>query len=134
MNPMTPHLDSLSQGACFLSETLIMLSQSIAPDRWYPAIWLPARVGHVTVTKSGLNCMRWDVPGRHSFSQDSQYADGYISAAANYCRNPASSTPWPWCIPLERNMWEYCDFDTLACRRGERQQYVWNSFCAIISM
>ena len=53
----------------------------------------------------------------HLLTADSLYADGSMSAAANNCRNPGGVHPWPWCLPVERGMWEYCSFDGLVCRR-----------------
>ena len=61
------------------------------------------------MTVSGRTCQRWDSqsPHTHSYNSDSQFPDETVSAAADYCRNPAGAFQTPWCYTMEAHM-EYC--------------------------
>ena len=74
-------------------------------------------VGKRAITRSGRTCQRWTCqsPHSHQFVDDSQFPDGSVDAADNYCRNPGGLRQGPWCYTLgEDVIWEYCDISS--CR------------------
>uniref|UniRef100_A0A7S1G0X7 Kringle domain-containing protein n=1 Tax=Corethron hystrix TaxID=216773 RepID=A0A7S1G0X7_9STRA len=61
------------------------------------------------VTKSGLQCQRWDeqAPQKHSRTRKNFPESNLIE---NYCRNPDDETGGAWCYTTDPNKrWEYCD-------------------------
>ncbi|XP_077990235.1 uncharacterized protein LOC144444621 [Glandiceps talaboti] len=61
--------------------------------------------GHVSQTRNGKTCQRWDVqyPHEHSYRGDDFLVDH------NYCRNPSGANR-PWCYTTDPDIrWEYCD-------------------------
>ena len=65
--------------------------------------------GTVHVTKSGLQCQRWDSqsPHRHSLTPGNYPKAGLVS---NYCRNPDGEPHGPWCYTTSASKrMEYCD-------------------------
>ncbi len=65
--------------------------------------------GDIAVTKSGLECQRWDSQSPHSHSRTRKnYPDAGLSE--NYCRNPDNEPGGAWCYTTDPNKrWEYCD-------------------------
>lgn len=69
--------------------------------------------GKTSTTVSGRTCQVWtsktpQVP--RSDLADSQFPDGSIAAANNYCRNPDGEPDGPWCYTTDPDKrWEYCD-------------------------
>ena len=62
-------------------------------------------------TQSGRVCQRWDkqFPHKHNYNEASMYPDATVRSAKNYCRNPDSEEPKPWCYTTDPDVrWEYC--------------------------
>ena len=69
--------------------------------------------GTTQVTSSGLVCQKWNVDNPHeryaAATNSSNFPDGNLEEAWNYCRNPNGS-PSPWCYTTEKSVvWEACD-------------------------
>ena len=67
----------------------------------------------LSVTQAGFQCQRWDsmTPHRHIQYPDSDFPDGSVAAANNYCRNPTSTEEpnGPWCYTTNPDIpWDYC--------------------------
>jgi len=64
-------------------------------------------MGTMTTTVNGYTCRPWTP---YSAARvDSNYPDGSIAAASNYCRNTDSDGSGPWCYTTDPNKnWEYC--------------------------
>ena len=80
-------------------------------------------VGNRSVTKSGRTCQMWSsqYPHRHiAGTQDSQFPDGSVTAAHNYCRDPGSRG-YLWCYTTDPKIdLEICDFNI--CDNNETGQ------------
>ncbi|KAL4237776.1 hypothetical protein ACF0H5_002488 [Mactra antiquata] len=67
--------------------------------------------GTLASTYKGKTCQRWDsqYPNEHEYTKASQYPDGSLTAAANYCRDPSDSG-YTWCyIADSYKEWGVCD-------------------------
>ncbi|KAJ2954274.1 hypothetical protein O0L34_g2525 [Tuta absoluta] len=54
--------------------------------------------GAISHSSQGLRCLRWtSVTRPFSSLKDSDFADGSITKAKNYCRNPTKDVDGPWC-------------------------------------
>ncbi len=69
--------------------------------------------GSHSVTRTGLECQRWDAqtPHQHSFTDPSIfYGTESISELENYCRKPQGDKVLPWCFTIDpQQPWQYCD-------------------------
>ena len=69
-------------------------------------------MGTLRYTRTGDPCLPWTNFGGgnyYSFVEDSNFPDGTITAALNYCRNPDYDYK-PWCqYGSTWSEWEYCD-------------------------
>ena len=73
--------------------------------------------GTVHVTKSGLQCQRWDSqsPQRHTLTPKNNPKAGLVN---NYCRNPDSDSVGPWCYTMSKSKrYEACDVKI--CKTGK---------------
>ncbi|XP_077966405.1 hepatocyte growth factor-like [Styela clava] len=64
--------------------------------------------GKITVTKSGIECQRWNEQHPHEHTRT---AEVYLFAGldANFCRNP-DGEDGPWCYTTdEEERWQYCN-------------------------
>ena len=69
-------------------------------------------MGTLNVTQNGTNCQAWTAQSPHvpESLTDSDFPDGRIAAAENYCRNPNSTAAGPWCYTMDPDtLWEYCN-------------------------
>ncbi len=60
-------------------------------------------------TEGGRLCKRWD---SQSFGHvtDANFVEGNMTAAENFCRNPAGLGERPWCYTSNtEDTWEYCN-------------------------
>ena len=68
-------------------------------------------MGTMTTTTGGYTCRPWSEGSNYAGATvDSNYPDGSIAAASNYCRNPDNDGGGPWCHTTDnpnRN-WDYC--------------------------
>ncbi|CAG0898962.1 unnamed protein product [Cyprideis torosa] len=51
--------------------------------------------GQQNMTSSGQTCLRWDA---HPHWSDSDFPEGSMATAENYCRNPNGDAGGPWCM------------------------------------
>ena len=72
-----------------------------------------AYFGKLSVTANGRQCQAWSAkyPHDHNFDKDSLFpADGSVSTAMNYCRDP-NNEGRIWCFTTDPDViWEYCNF------------------------
>ena len=76
-------------------------------------------VGTVSVTQNGTICQAWTAQSPHvpESLTDSDFPDGSIAAAENYCRNPNNTAGGPWCYTMDPNVtWQYCNI--AFCRKS----------------
>ncbi|CAH1791207.1 unnamed protein product [Owenia fusiformis] len=69
-------------------------------------------VGTKSITPKGNTCQRWDsqTPHSHTRNNPDNFPDETLGDAANYCRNPDSSSGGPWCYTTNKDeRWEYCE-------------------------
>ncbi|XP_064622627.1 uncharacterized protein LOC135484862 [Lineus longissimus] len=67
--------------------------------------------GKVSKTRSGRNCQSWasQVPHKHT-ENVSNFPDGTLAKASNYCRNPSGAPEGPWCYSTDPAVpKEYCN-------------------------
>ncbi len=78
--------------------------------------------GKASVTVTGRQCQAWasQSPQAHTVgSQNSQFPDGSVAAAGNYCRDP-DNTGYPWCYTTNSGIrWEACTVDL--CGKNDNQ-------------
>jgi len=67
-------------------------------------------MGTMTTTTGGYTCRPWTEGSPYSGATiASNYPEGSIAAASNYCRNPDSDGGGPWCHTTDPSKnWEYC--------------------------
>ena len=73
--------------------------------------------GTLNVTESGLTCQAWTAQSPHvpESLTDSDFPDGSMAAAENFCRNPDGNAG-PWCYTMDPNVtWQYCNISF--CRK-----------------
>ena len=63
--------------------------------------------GTVAVTRNGKTCDQWINWDFYDGIEDSNFPDGSIVAASNYCRNPDHEPLGPWCFRVT-GQWGYC--------------------------
>ena len=70
-------------------------------------------MGTLGVTQNGRTCQAWTARSPQvpfSSMQNSDFPEGSIAAALNYCRNPDNSPNGPWCYTTTPSVkWEYCN-------------------------
>ncbi|CAH1786988.1 unnamed protein product, partial [Owenia fusiformis] len=75
--------------------------------------------GTLSQTWSGKSCQRWDSqsPWSHTPYKGSQFPEGSVSGANNYCRNPDNEQFGPWCFTTDpATRWEYCSVPFCDCK------------------
>ena len=74
-------------------------------------------MGKVNVTEEGHACLPWTLAVNIFYRSDSYFADGSLTAAGSFCRNPRRfgrglSSTRPWCfVEVKRGMirnWGLC--------------------------
>ena len=71
--------------------------------------------GTLSTTSTGKICQAWTAQTPHvpnSVITNSDFPDGSMAAAENFCRNPTSDTGpnGPWCYTMDPGtLWEYCN-------------------------
>ena len=68
-------------------------------------------VGTLNTTETGLACQAWTAQSPHvpESLSNSEFPDGSMAAAENYCRNPDSTPDGPWCYTMDPSVrWQYC--------------------------
>ena len=85
--------------------------------------------GTESITKSGLNCQRWDVQTPHPHSLLPKNYTNELTNAESYCRNPGGRGPeGPWCYTTDQSVrWEYCDISSC----GKLSHHAANSGCIV---
>ena len=66
--------------------------------------------GNLSVTENGRECQPWSsqYPHSHSYAVDSNFPEGSVEAAANYCRDPGGDG-FLWCLTTDIDFrWEHC--------------------------
>ena len=69
-------------------------------------------LGYTAITNNGIQCQMWtsQSPRSHTYTNNNMYADGSVSAAHNYCRNPDNSYVGLWCYAMTGSAkWVDCD-------------------------
>ena len=67
-------------------------------------------------------CNRWDVQNYGDVT-DTDFVEGNMSTAVNFCRNPGGRADRPWCYIDEMvKTWEYCDVSR--CEKGKNPHSV----------
>ena len=67
--------------------------------------------GSMAVTRTGLECMRWDIqfPHFHGISPENEADISKGIGSHNYCRNPDDEPNGAWCYTMDPKVrWEYC--------------------------
>jgi len=66
--------------------------------------------GTMTTTTGGYECRLWSLGSNFPpATVDSNFPDGSVAAAGNYCRNPDGDHGGPWChITHPTTNWAYC--------------------------
>jgi len=68
--------------------------------------------GHVSVTKTGKTCQRWDSQLPHNHNNKPEQKPNKGLEYNNYCRNPDGSAGGAWCYTTDpKTRWENCDID-----------------------
>jgi len=84
-------------------------------------------MGHTSVTETGIQCQPWVslTPHWHEYTDDSDFPDGSVADARNYCRNPDDTYDGvPWCITMDPDVyWEDCDVPLCGQSRRCRLTY-----------
>ena len=65
-------------------------------------------LGNISVAVSGRRCLPWSKVARNQFIYDSDFPDGSVGAARDYCRNIHRDDQGPWCF-TEGSVMEYCN-------------------------
>jgi len=67
-------------------------------------------MGTMKTTINGYACRPWLVGSPYAAATvDSNFPDGSVEAASNYCRNPDGVEGGPWCHTTHPNKsWEHC--------------------------
>jgi len=67
-------------------------------------------MGTMTTTVNGYTCRPWSDGSPYSVAMvDSNYPDGSVAAASNYCRNPDGAEGGPWCHTTDPDKrWDHC--------------------------
>ena len=67
-------------------------------------------MGTMTRTTGGYECRLWSLGSTFPpATVDSNFPDGSVAAAENYCRNPDGDYGGPWCHTTNPiTNWEYC--------------------------
>jgi len=67
-------------------------------------------MGTMTTTTHGYTCRPWSEGSPYDDARDdSNFPDGSVAAAKNYCRNPDSDPHGPWCHTTDPNKsYDFC--------------------------
>jgi hypothetical protein len=81
--------------------------------------------GSVNVTKSGIQCNKWDESSTNSI----KFPEGIKEGAMNYCRNPDDGEG-PWCYVSDPKIrWEHClipDCGAIKSRSAYQSSIMWS--------
>ena len=69
--------------------------------------------GTLSTTSTGKTCQAWTAQTPHKPNSEitnSNFPEGWMAAAENYCRNPNNATSGPWCYTMDPGTtWDYCN-------------------------
>ena len=81
-------------------------------------------VGTLNVTDEGVACQFWasQTPHPHEYyTQDSDFPDGSVKRARNYCGHPNDTDGGPWCYTVDPDVrWQRCDVPTCIPRESDK--------------